>query len=316
MANIVMEEEKIARRKRVDILKKLIVFGIGVAILIPTILCIVLFVYVNRISRELKELTDLVAAQNTSNQKITEQSSGFIMEPEELLSAKEKDINQENAEEERVRKVYLTFDDGPSIYTDEILDILKEYDVKATFFVVGKEDEESIARYRRIVEEGHTLGMHSYSHKYNEIYDSLEAFSEDFQKLQEFLYETTGVWSRVCRFPGGSSNQVSKVEMKELITYLNEQDITYYDWNISAGDASNRYISTETILENCLGNLEEYNTAVILMHDAANKKTTVEALPILLQQLTQMEDTEVLPITDDTIPVQHIVNHTYEGMEE
>ena len=134
MANIVMEEEQIARRKRVDILKKLIVFGIGVAILIPTILCIVLFVYVNRISRELKELTDLVAAQNTSNQKITEQSSGFIMEPEELLSAKEKDINQENAEEERVRKVYLTFDDGPSIYTDEILDILKEYDVKATFF--------------------------------------------------------------------------------------------------------------------------------------------------------------------------------------
>lgn len=306
-----MEEEQTARRKRVNRLKKLIVWGIGIAILIPTILCIILFVYVNRLSKDVQELTDLVAARTENSLEITEQSSGFIMEPEELLSAKSEVITQETGQTEKMRRVYLTFDDGPSIYTDEILDILNEYDVKATFFVIGKEDKESIASYQRIVEEGHTLGMHSYSHKYNEIYESLDAYTKDFSKLQEFLYETTGVWSRICRFPGGSSNQVSKVPMEDLISYLDEQDITYYDWNISAGDATNRYISTEAIVKNCLSNIEGYNTAVILMHDASNKKTTVEALPIILEQLIQMEDTEVLPITDDTIPIQHIVNTTH-----
>ncbi len=311
MANTVMEEEQTARRKRVDRLKKLIVWGIGIAILIPTILCIILFVCVSRLSKDVQELTDLIAARAENDLEVTEQTSGFIMEPEELLSTKNEAVLQETGQDKKIRRVYLTFDDGPSIYTDEILDILKEYDVKATFFVVGKDDEESVARYQRIVEEGHTLGMHSYSHKYNEIYESLDAYAADFSKLQEFLYETTGVWSRICRFPGGSSNQVSKVPMEELITYLDEQDITYYDWNISAGDASNRYISTEAIVENCLGNIESYNTAAILLHDASNKKTTVEALPIILEQLIQMEDTEVLPITDDTIPIQHIVNTTH-----
>lgn len=312
MTNTVMDEEQAARRKRVQRLKKMIVWGIGIAVLIPTILCIILFVYVNRLSKDLEELTNLVEARNAAEQEVTEQSAGFIMEPEELLSAKEEDTKQEITQEEKVRKVYLTFDDGPSIYTDEILDILAEYDVKATFFVIGKEDEQSIKRYQRIVEEGHALGMHSYSHKYDEIYDSLDAFSMDFSKLQEFLYEHTGVWSRICRFPGGSSNEVSGVPMQELITYLDEQDITYYDWNISAGDASNNYISAEAILQNCLGKIENYNTAVILMHDAANKKTTVEALPILLEQLTQMENTEVLPITDDTTPIQHVVNNIHQ----
>lgn len=312
MTNIVMDEEQTARRKRVQRLKKLIVWGIGIAVLIPTILCIILFVYVNRLSRDLEELTNLVEARNAKEQEVTEQPAGFIMEPEELLSAKEEDRKQDGVCEEKVRKVYLTFDDGPSVYTDEILDVLAEYNVKATFFVIGKDDEESIRRYQRIVEEGHTLGMHSYSHKYNEIYDSLESFSADFIKLQEFLYEHTGVWSRICRFPGGSSNEVSDVPMKELIQYLNEQDIVYYDWNISAGDASSRYISTEKILQNCLGQIEDFNTAVILMHDSADKKTTVEALPILLEQLTQMENTEVLPITDETIPIQHVVNNIHQ----
>ena len=96
-------------------------------------------------------------------------------------------------EDSSVRKVYLTFDDGPSSNTNRILDILADYDVKATFFVVGKEEEEYQALYNRIVEEGHTLAMHSYSHKYNEIYQSVESFSTDLSKLQEFLYDTTGV---------------------------------------------------------------------------------------------------------------------------
>ena len=87
--------------------------------------------------------------------------------------------------QEMIHKVYLTFDDGPSIYTDEILDILDRYHVKATFFVVGKDGSEAEAALQRIVEDGHTLGMHSYSHKYKELYESLDSFTEDFARIRD-----------------------------------------------------------------------------------------------------------------------------------
>ena len=104
------------------------------------------------------------------------------------------------------KKVYLTFDDGPSDHTDEILDILKKNKVRATFFVVGKETEHAKKMYRRIILEGHTLGMHSYSHNYDQIYASVGAFSKDLMKLQKYLYDLTEVKSYIYRFPGGSSN--------------------------------------------------------------------------------------------------------------
>lgn len=205
-----------------------------------------------------------------------------------------------------VRKVYLTFDDGPSSNTERILDILAQYDVKATFFVVGKEEEKYQELYKRIVAEGHTLGMHSYSHKYDEIYQSVDSYAQDLSRLQEFLYETTGVWCRYCRFPGGSSNTVSGVDMYDLITYLDEQDITYFDWNISSGDASNSYISEEAIISNCMATLPKYQESIILMHDASNKNTTVAALPALIEKIQAMDNTVIVPITEDTEPIQHI----------
>ena len=134
------------------------------------------------------------------------------------------------------KKVALTFDDGPDPdYTEMLLDGLKKRNVKATFFVVGKEDEASAAIYQRIVDEGHTLGMHSYSNKYSLIYQSEDAFEADFHQLQDYLYEVTGEKSRYYRFPGGSSNQISNVPMSSLIRFLNSEDVVYYDWNVSAG---------------------------------------------------------------------------------
>lgn len=209
-------------------------------------------------------------------------------------------------EEGTVRKVYLTFDDGPSSNTARILDILAEYDVRATFFVVGKEEEKYQELYKRIVDEGHTLGMHSYSHKYDEIYQSVDSYAQDLSRLQEFLYETTGVWCRYCRFPGGSSNTVSRVDMYDLINYLDEQDITYFDWNIASGDASNSYISIDAIINNCMSTLPQYQESIILMHDASNKNTTVEALPALIEQIQAMDNTVIVPITEETEPIQHI----------
>ena len=211
-------------------------------------------------------------------------------------------------ETEKTTKVYLTFDDGPSSNTAAILDILAKYNVHGTFFVVGKEGENYKSLYRRIVEEGHTIGMHSYSHKYDEIYASKEAYSQDLLKLQEYIYETTGTWSRICRFPGGSSNTVSQVDMTELIAYLEEEDIDYFDWNVSSLDAAGQELSAEEIAENVLHNIDKYSTAVVLMHDADDKTTTVEALPIILETLMSMDNVQILPITEKTVKVQHVIN--------
>ena len=108
------------------------------------------------------------------------------------------------------KKVYLTFDDGPSDHTAQILDILKKHKVKATFFVVGKETEYAKKMYQRIVLEGHTLAMHSYSHNYDQIYANVGAFSKDLMKLQKYLYDLTDVKPYIYRFPGGSSNHCAK----------------------------------------------------------------------------------------------------------
>lgn len=204
------------------------------------------------------------------------------------------------------RKVYLTFDDGPSSNTEAILEILDRYGIKATFFVVGKTDEHSQEMYRRIVEEGHTLGMHSYSHRYGEIYASTEAFTEDLEKIRSYLYDMTGVTSYFYRFPGGSSNALSSTDVQEMIDVLGEREIIYFDWNVVNGDAGSVKLSAAQLADNVTNNMERYRTAIVLMHDAAGKATTVEALPVIIERILQMENTVILPITEDTARIQQV----------
>ena len=203
-----------------------------------------------------------------------------------------------------IRRVYLTFDDGPSSNTDRILDILDQYGVKATFFVVGKEGYTE--QYRRIVEDGHTLAMHSYSHKYSEIYSSLDAYKADLSKLHDFLYELTGEDCNIVRFPGGSSNTISHVDMWELISYLNQENMVYFDWNVSSGDATGGSKSVSQITRNVLDYVDQFNNAVILFHDAANKDSTVDALPAIIEKILESDNTVILPISEDTVKVQHL----------
>ena len=132
--------------------------------------------------------------------------------------------------------VCLTFDDGPSDQTGEILDILKEHNVKATFFVIGR-NERYYPMYKRIVEEGHTLAIHSYSHEYSTIYASYDNFVNDVEELRKLLYDVTGVDCRYYRFPGGSSNRVTQVPVNDLIDYLDSAGLTYFDWNALNNDA-------------------------------------------------------------------------------
>lgn len=323
------------RRKRRRRLRKLIIIGSFSTTLVLMILCIFLGIRLHMVKKELRSVRAAVEAASVMDQADTADlvheaeaaESVDVTDAEEIVDRAEADTGQalytvseidevtrteigdaDSEAEENVRKVYLTFDDGPSGNTNRILDILADYDVKATFFVVGKEEEEYQALYKRIVEEGHTLAMHSYSHRYNEIYQSVESFSSDLSRLQEFLYDTTGVWCRYCRFPGGSSNKVSRVDMHDLINYLDEQDMSYFDWNISSGDAGSSYISSQEIIRNCTAKLREYDEAIILLHDASNKNSTVEALPGLIETIQAMDDTKLVPITDDTERIHHISN--------
>ncbi|MBR1854147.1 MAG: polysaccharide deacetylase [Lachnospiraceae bacterium] len=266
--------------------------------------CAILFYRVNA----LEQKVDRISERTIEADKYARLEELFDRLAQTSQAAKEEEAPEETVEatDDVAHKVYLTFDDGPSIYTDEILDILAEYDVKATFFVVGKEDEHSQAAIRRIVDEGHTLGMHSYSHKYVDLYDSLDSFKEDFEKQQNYLEELTGVKSKVYRFPGGSSNTVSNQDMRFFAYYLDSQDVVFYDWNVDSGDAASRHTSVDILVQNSTTTIPRWKTSIVLMHDAADKHTTVEALPQIIETIQAMKDTEILPITEDTTPIQHL----------
>ncbi|MDE6167869.1 MAG: polysaccharide deacetylase family protein, partial [Acetatifactor sp.] len=265
--------------------------------------------------KQLEAMAGILAEQKVRLEEL-ERFGGELEEEVQRLrqeQAAAADPDEEEEEEEPVepepeagRKVYLTFDDGPSSNTEKILDILDQYDVKATFFVVGKEGDKAEERLKQIVERGHTLAMHSYSHKYSEIYESVDNFAEDFAKLQDYLYEVTGVKCRVYRFPGGSSNTVSDLDMHDFADYLAEQKVRFFDWNVSSGDGGSQLLPVELLTENVVGGVREKSRAVVLMHDSASKSTTVEALPDIIEQILAMEDTVILPITGATEPVQHI----------
>lgn len=262
---------------------------------------------------QMAKLTGIATQQKEQLQQLKNLTEELSAALEEKLTSGEKDGQAPGESVEAstpaitaAHKVYLTFDDGPSDNTREILDILDRYDVKATFFVVGNQAEKEEEMLKEIVDAGHTLGMHSYSHKYSEMYASVENFAEDFTKIQDYLYEVTGVKSMVYRFPGGSSNTISEIDMKEFARYLEGQGVRFFDWNISSGDGGPHLFPTETIIENCTKSISSHSTSVILMHDSASKSTTLEALPTIIETIQAMEDTVILPITDETTPVQHI----------
>lgn len=303
------------RRKRIGRIKSAIVMIVSGWILISMILIIALFVRTMSLEKKLDRLIQtnsttgasdsLANGQNTA--EVPAQASDTESGEVDYITAPAVGVTDADnqAEAGDIHKVYLTFDDGPSENTTAILDILAEYDVKATFFVAGREDEEAQDLYRRIVEEGHTLGMHSYANKYRVIYQSEEAFETDFRKLKEYLYEVTGTECRYYRFPGGSSNQISNVSMSDLIQFLNNEGIVYYDWNVSAGDAASIAYTADEMVENVTEDVVKYKTSVVLLHDADDKSTTVEALGPLIEALQEM-NAEILPIDEDTQVIQSV----------
>ena len=182
--------------------------------------------------------------------------------------------------------IYLTFDDGPSsTITGKILDILKEENIKATFFVINKSDNLNYL-IKREYDEGHTVGLHSYSHNYADVYSSNNAYLDDLNKISKKVNSITGINSKIIRFPGGSSNTVSKNYTKGVMSYLTrevtKQGYRYFDWNVSAEDAAGAKSSTE-VYNNVISNLRHNRINVVLMHDFENNYYTLNALRKIIQ---------------------------------
>ena len=304
---------KIEHRKRVNRMKQYILLTGLVLLLLPTICCIVLFAKMNKMQKQIDTLVMMHEQEYTEEVK-DEDEKGVAMaagveaesdaKQEEEGVSLQADKNKTDGEMAG-KKVYLTFDDGPSENTDQILEILDQYDVKATFFVIGKEDKASKKRYQKIYESGHTLGMHSYSHSYSGIYKSTTAFKKDLKKIQTLLYDVTGEKPTIYRFPGGSSNTVSKLDMKKFIQILNEKKIDYYDWNVINGDATGKKMTSSQMVSSVINGAKTKDNSIVLMHDAKGKDQTVKALPVIIKKLQKM-DAEILPITESTEKIQHI----------
>ncbi|MTI94994.1 MAG: polysaccharide deacetylase [Firmicutes bacterium] len=185
---------------------------------------------------------------------------------------------------------FLTFDDGPSLVTGQILDILGEYEVPATFFVNGRTTSTAIAMYKRIVDEGHALGNHTYTHRWSELYTSIDAFFDDLLRLETLLVKHTGVRPSIVRFPGGSSYAYAgryggSSIMDELAQALLDRGYYYFDWNVNSGDSVAATAPRDKIVENVLKGVRGKNNAIILLHDLPSKTTTAEALPEIIEEL-------------------------------
>ena len=202
---------------------------------------------------------------------------------------------------------YLTFDDGPSIYTEDILNTLDKYNVKATFFVTCSGSLDKYAK--KIIEKGHTLGLHTCTHRYNIVYSSEENYFNDLNSISAKVEELTGYKSKYIRFPGGSSNTISRFNkgiMTRLTQKVTEDGYKYYDWNIDSEDAAGA--DKEGVYNNVISALKNHNysTNMVLMHDI--KVSTKNALDGIIKDALDMGYT-FSNINDYTNEVHHRINN-------
>ncbi|MGN0570310.1 MAG: polysaccharide deacetylase family protein [Candidatus Fimenecus sp.] len=255
----------------------------------------------NAQSSEARSYEDRLSAESSANQSKVDELNKQIESLNKQLAAKRATSVPSSG-----KTVYLTFDDGPSQYTPEILNVLDRYGVKATFFVIN-------GRYnsvmKGIVNRGNAIGLHSYSHNYAGIYSSDSAFYSDLNKISAVVKEQTGVETKIMRFPGGSSNTVSKKHspgiMSRLSKSVTENGYVYFDWNCANGDAAGAN-TVEKQLANCKSYPKSASNIIVLMHD--NKSTTLEALPKIIEYY-QSCGMSFGVLTTSTPPVHHGINN-------
>ena len=274
--------------------------------LLPTIMCLFLLVKVHSLEKQIETITKV---SDSGVVKAQEKEVKTTKAPKKASTA---EPTIKPTDDTTTKKVYLTFDDGPGSQTGKILDILKKNHVKATFFVTGKEDASSKKIYQRIVKEGHTLAMHSYSHIQDVIYDSKEVFEKDLKQINRCLYEATGVHTKFYRFPGGSSTQNTSLPIQNFIDVLKKNHYLYLDWNVISPDINNANATKEQVVTGVMQGVDAYDTAVVLMYDVADKPMTVKALPSIIKQI-KAKNYELLPVDESMILIQHNNGNQEEG---
>lgn len=182
--------------------------------------------------------------------------------------------------------IYLTFDDGPSKNTGDILNILDRYDIKATFFFNGGTDETTAERMKAVVDAGHSIGVHSISHDYEKVYESVESYLDDFYATYTCIYEATGVKPQIFRFPGGSINNYNRFVYMQIIAEMTRRGFVYYDWNVSGEDAVHGADWT-SIYNNVMTGIRNNSAdrAIVLLHDSEDKYATVTVLEDVIDAL-------------------------------
>lgn len=282
---------------------------------------IVKIVALNKEAQKHKKLVEKYAA---SEQELETKLSNYddVIAENEALKKENEALKKENESQKKQierqtkiangipftneeKTVYLTFDDGPSLNTLEILKILKKYDVPATFFVIDNGKYNYIMK--DIVESGNAIALHSDCHDYSKIYTSADAFFEDLQGISDIVKQETGVEAKIARFPGGASNTISRKYcdgiMSDLVTKTKEKGYYYYDWNVDSQDASGNNIPVETIVKSATNGIyyKYTDTLIVLMHDAAAKTTTVEALPKIIE--AYQEAGIKFGVLDQSVPI-------------
>ena len=263
-------------------------------------------IYTKAAQREIQENETLYVIRETQMPSCLIET-GFLSDPEE----RERLISPEY--QEKLAKgiadavdlyffpktMYLTFDDGPSAEnTAAVLDILKAHHIKATFFLIGENVEKHPEMAKRIVEEGHTIGIHCYNHDYDKLYRSTESYLADFERAKSAIFEATGVETTIFRFPGGSINSHNKLVYREIIREMEDRGYTYFDWNASLEDAS-KHNEPAQLIQNATESTLGRKKVVMLAHDVVYNTT------LCLEELLDLfPEYQMLPITADVEPIQ------------
>lgn len=247
-----------------------------------------------------KEIVDYLNEKNGWNSSSVSNVSKYAdIHADMSVSAPENYVREDNT-------VYLTFDDGPSENTYSILQYLRDYNIKATFFVVPNRSEYCYTLLKAIAADGHSIGIHSASHKYEQIYASVEAFLDDFYDAWNMVYEATGIKCEIFRFPGGSVNDYNEATRDDIIKEMSRRGFRHFDWSVDSGDAAGASWTQmwNSVPADIEANYEKNFRSVVLMHDSNGTPNTILVLGDLLKKFVSEGKYKFDKISGDTQPVQ------------
>ena len=278
------EIEIIGMRKKRDLK---IVFTIIILAIISIIVCLSV-IFINKKNNTKMTMANIDNENELNSNVVQTSDQEEVVLEDEFDTEKFIDAIDNIYNGEEGKRVFLTFDDGPTNeVTPHILDILKEYDIKATFFVLGTNVKKNPDIIKRAYDEGHYIANHGYSHKYSTIYKSADTVLGEYNKTEEIIKEALNddsYSSHLFRFPGGSHGGPYENIKKQARKKLKEEGIAYLDWSALTYDAIG-VNSKEKILENLKSTINGWNNVVVLMHDAADKQITYESLEDIIKYL-------------------------------